>query len=118
MIRLLLTQAIVILIGVAGAVYLLGQDALLAAFYGGAVALGNSLMMVGRMKKVDEIAKTDPQRSVYSLYFGIIQRFVFVLAALGLGLGYMKLDPQAVLGVFIFAQLAHFLVNMQNAARG
>lgn len=117
MIRLLLTQAVVILIGVAAAVYWLGEDVLLAAFYGGAVALGNTLMMVGRMRKVDEIAKTDPQRSVYSLYFGIIQRFVFVLVALGLGLGYLKFEPPAVLGVFIFAQLSHFLANMQNASR-
>lgn len=113
--NLLITQFVVILIGIVIAFLLKGESVLLAALYGGAVALGNTLMLSGRMQKVDEIAKTDPQRSVYSLYFGVIQRFVFVLVALGLGLGYLQLDPQALLGVFIVAQLAHILANMRNA---
>lgn len=112
---LLVIQALVILVAIVGAYILLGEAALLPAAYGGAIALANTLMLSGRMVKVDEISKTDPQRGVYSLYFGVVQRFIFVLVALGFGLGYLKLDPPAVLGVFMFSQLAHFLANMHNA---
>ncbi|MGV6809374.1 MAG: hypothetical protein ACWA5U_05815, partial [bacterium] len=52
---LLIIQFVVILIGVVVATVLKGETVIWAALYGGAVALGNTLMLSGRMQKVDEI---------------------------------------------------------------
>lgn len=108
--NVLIIQAILILAGVAVSRFYWGDAALLPAFYGGAVALANTLLLSRRVARAGEIAKTDPQRSVYALYFGVVQRFVFVLVALGFGLGYLKLLPVPLLGTFMIAQLAYMLM--------
>jgi ATP synthase protein I len=49
------------------------------------------------------------------IYVGVIQRFVFVLVALGFGLGFLKLTPvPALLGTFIVAQLAYMLMGSRE----
>jgi ATP synthase protein I len=73
------------------------QHAALSALYGGVVA-----------------AKRNIRYSIYSLYFGALQRFIFVLVCLGIGLGGIKLDPVPLLLTFGIAQLA-FLVAGKDA---
>ena len=113
--NVLIIQAILILAGVAVSRFYQGDAALLPAFYGGAIALANTLLLSRRITIAGEIAKTNPQHSVNTLYFGVVQRFVFVLVALGLGLGYLKLAPVPVLGTFMVAQLAYMLMGARQA---
>lgn len=108
---ILIIQFILVLAGVAVSKFYQGDAALLPAFYGGSIALANTLLLSKRVQQAGEIAKTSPQQSVYALYFGVIQRFVFVLVALGFGLGYLKLAPVPVLGTFMVAQLAYMLMG-------
>lgn len=82
------------------------QDAALAALYGGAVATANTWLLTQRIARVSDLAKRSVKYSVYSLYFGAIQRFVFVLVCLGVGLGSIRLDPIPLLLTFGIAQLA------------
>lgn len=112
--NILIIQFILILAGVAVAYALKGELAVLPAFYGGSIALANTLLLSRRVQQAGNVAETSPQHTVYTLYFGVIQRFVFVLVALGFGLGYLKLDPTPVLGVFMAAQLAYFLMGARQ----
>ncbi|QTR51454.1 ATP synthase subunit I [Candidatus Thiothrix anitrata] len=112
--NVLIIQAILILAGVAVSRYYQGDAALLPAFYGGAIALANTLLLSRRVAQAGEIAKTNPERSVYALYFGVVQRFVFVLVALGFGLGYLQLTPVPLLGTFMVAQLAYMLMGTRH----
>ena len=112
---ILITQFVLMLAGAAVSYLYQGEAAMLPAFYGGAIALANTMLLSRRIAQAGEIAKTNPQQSVYALYFGVVQRFVFVLVALGFGLGYLKLAPVPVLGTFMVAQLAYMLMGTRQA---
>lgn len=113
---ILLIQGALVLVGVAVALYYQGQAGALAALFGGAVAIGNTLLLTRRVRRAGELAADDPKRSMYSLYFGVIQRFVFVVAMLGIGLGGLRLEPVALLATFGAAQLAYLMAAGQQAS--
>ena len=92
-----------------------GQDSALAAVYGGGVAIGSTWLLVKRVARAGELAKTNLKWSAYSLYFGAIQRFVFVLAMLGVGLGVIRLDPVPLLATFGIAQLGYIIAAGKQA---
>lgn len=108
--HLFVVQAILVVLCMAGAWWSAGStDALIAAGYGGALAMANTAMLARRVIRAGEIAKTDPRHSAYSLYFGAVQRFAFVLVGLALGLGWLGLEPLSVLASFAVAQLAYMI---------
>lgn len=112
--RLLYIQATVVLAGVVIAFTQMGSASALAAAFGGGVALLNSELLVWRVKRADDAAKTDPKRSVYILFFGAVERFVFALAGLAIGLGVLKLDPIPLLAMFGIAQVAYFFYGQSK----
>lgn len=93
------------------------QQAALAALYGGALAAANSWLLVRRIATAGELAKRNIKYSVYSLYFGAVQRFVFVLVCLGLGLGGLELNPVPLLLTFGVAQVAFMITAGREAVR-
>jgi ATP synthase protein I len=84
-------------------------QAALAALYGGSIALANSWLLTRRIASAGALAKVNVKYSVYSLYFGALQRFIFVLVCLGFGLGGIKLDPAPLLLSFGIGQLAFMI---------
>ncbi len=115
---ILITQFVLMLAGAAVSYTYQGEAALLPAFYGGAIALANTMLLSSRIAKAGEVAETNPQQSAYTLYFGVVQRFVFVLVALGFGLGFLKLTPVPLLGTFMIAQLAYMLMGTRQSRMG
>jgi ATP synthase protein I len=113
--NVLIIQAILILAGVAVSRFYQGDAALLPAFYGGAIALANTLLLSRSVAQAGELAEMSPQQSVNALYFGVVQRFVFALVALGVGLSYLSLMPIPLLGTFGVAQLAYILMGTRQA---
>ncbi|MGV6858364.1 MAG: ATP synthase subunit I [bacterium] len=107
--RLLIVQVTLVVVGALIALYYKGQPGAVGALYGGGIALINSFLLVRRVGRAGEMAKTDPKQSVYVLYFGAIERFVFALVGLGVGLALFKLDAVSVLAMFGLAQLAYML---------
>lgn len=112
--NVLIIQAILILAGVAVSRFYWGDGALLSAFYGGAVAMSNTMMLSKRMAHAGGVAKESPQQSLYLIAFGAVQRFVFVLFALGFGLGYLGLQPLPLLVTFALAQLAYLMAAQKK----
>ena len=92
------------------------HGAALGALYGGAVALVNAWLLVRRVERVGELVKTDPNRGMYSLYMGAVQRFVLVIATLALGLGLLHLDPVPMVLTFGIAQLAYAIAAGRQAS--
>jgi len=86
-----------------------------SALYGGFASLAVSWMLRRGVLKANEIARDDPQRGMTALYIGAVQRFVLVLALLGLGLGLLKLTPLATVVGFAGAQLAYAVVMRRTA---
>ena len=97
------------MVGVAIGLYLYGSAAIIPALYGGAVALANTIWLNRGVVQAGEAARDDPKQGVYTLYFGAVQRFVFVLVALAIGLAAFKLMPEPLLLTFGVAQLAFFI---------
>ena len=76
-----------------------------AAFFGAAIALLNSLLMLWRMRRAERQAQLDAHRQLRWLYVSAMERFVAVVAALAIGLKALQLDPLALLAGFIAGQL-------------
>ncbi|OBS09564.1 ATP synthase protein I2 [Acidihalobacter prosperus] len=110
-------QAGLVLIGVGLAAYAKGQHGIEAALYGGAVALANTLMLVRRIERVEAAVSVSAQRGMAQLYLSAVLRFVFVLAALAIGLGWFKLAPLPLIGTFVGAQAAYILISMRANGR-
>jgi|GEM_PF-459367 len=100
-------QALLVSLCMLGFGLRMGEMALWSAAYGGAVAMVTSWLLGRGVNTASELAKTDPTRGVYTLYFGAVQRFVFVLVALGVGLGFLRLQPIPLLVSFGVAQLGY-----------
>jgi ATP synthase protein I len=93
------------------------QHAAIAALYGGAIATANTWLLTQRIARAGELAKRNVKYSIYSLYFGAVQRFIFVLVCLGVGLGGIGLDPVPLLLTFGIAQLAFMIAAAKEAMR-
>lgn len=106
--RLLVIQAVLVLIALAISGYWYGNDAVIASLYGGGVAIINTLWLGKKVEAAGELAEDDLDRGIYAIYFNAVQRFVFVLVALGVGLQALKLVPQPLLLTFAVAQIAYF----------
>jgi len=113
----LVVQAALIAICVGVAWLHRDQQAALAALYGGAVAAATTVLLLRRVASAGELARRSVKYSVYSLYFGAVQRFVFVLICLGVGLGGIKLDPAPLLLTFGIAQLAFMIAAGREAMK-
>ena len=109
--RLIIAQTLFILGGIGFSFYTSGADSFIPALYGGGVALLNTLWLNRGVIQAGETAKESPKLSVYILYFGAVQRFVFVLVALAIGLAALELMAEPLLLTFGVAQLALFFAG-------
>lgn len=107
--RLIIMQVILALAALAFSLYKFGIETWPAALYGGGVAVLNTWWLTRGVSSAGVLAENDPKQGVYMLYFGAVQRFVFVLVALGVGLAALKLRPEPLLITFGVAQLVYFM---------
>jgi len=103
------TQTLLILAGTGFSYYYMGVFGAQSAAYGGGIALFSSLILMRRTKRAIKSAENGSQQIMGLLYIGVIQRYVFVLLGLGVGLGLLKLNAKPLLIVFGIAQLAYFM---------
>ncbi len=111
--RLFGIQVALVLLAATLAWYWYGNDAVVAALYGGGIALVNTIWLGRKVELAGEMAEEDVTRGIYAIYFNAVQRFVFVLVALGVGLQALQLTPQPLLLTFGLAQIAYFFGRRQ-----
>ncbi len=105
--KILIIQFVLMAVSVAVSYYFQGEKAVLPALYGSAIALANTVILSRRMGKMGNDANFDPRHSMMMLYLSAVGRFVFVLVALIVGLGVMKLSPLPLMGAFVATQLGY-----------
>ncbi|MCG6970641.1 MAG: ATP synthase subunit I [Gammaproteobacteria bacterium] len=91
---------------VAGLFLLLSPWDAVSAFYGGFASVLTALWLGRGVKRAEEAVLRDPKRSLQILYFGAVQRFLFVAGLLALGLAVLKLAPVALCVGFAVAQVS------------
>jgi ATP synthase I chain. len=79
----------------------------LTALYGGGVASLNSLLLARSVHNASIAASATQKSGQLTLYAGAVQRFVFVLAALIVGMGLLRLPPLPLITGFAGAQLGY-----------
>ena len=112
---LIIIQVILILASTVGFYHYMGEVTLMASFFGGTVAIVNTLLLSHRLDSAAGMADDNPDGGVLTLYLGVIQRFIFVLVMFGIGMGVLKLTPPAMLGTFALAQLAYMIYGSKKA---
>jgi len=115
--RLLTIQAGLVLVAIIATLYFLGEVAISASLFGGAVAIANTILLSRRLESASSMAKDNPDGGVMTLYAGVVQRFIFVLAMFAIGMGLLKLAPLPLIGTFALAQLAYMICGTQQQTR-
>ena len=86
-----------------------------AALYGGGITLSGTLIMAWRISRAGEAALPGKQtggkqQGYIEIYIGALQKFILTLVLMAFGMGYLKLDPLAILIGFAVTQLS-FIAN-------
>ena len=115
--KLLITQGI--LVAVVAALFLVqSPQALVSALYGGSIALLNSILLGKRVARDRAAVAQSANMDLLSLYFGALQRFALTIVAMAVGMGWLKLDPIALLVAFGVAQLGYVIAAGSSAGAG
>lgn len=105
-----------IVVGVSGYV-LQGEEAAIAALYGGAVALIATLLLLWRMQRSERKMLLEAHQHLWLFYRSGLERFLVVCALLALGMGPFNLVPLVVLIGFVAGQVAWVFVPLQHEKR-
>lgn len=102
----MMNQAVVAALG-AGVAYLLmgGVTVAAAAWYGGTVALLNTMLLAWRMRISGRGVAQEPDRKLIKLIRSSMERFFMVALLLAVGLVWLKLMPLPLLAGFALGQL-------------
>ncbi len=103
--RMMMAQAIIILVVAAGFYGYQGSLAAQSALFGGSIALLNLWSNYLLLRKAAEVSKTAPGSEISFFYIGAVQRFVTTLGLFALGMWWLKLIPLVLLAAFAIAQL-------------
>ena len=82
-----------------------GEAAAMAAWFGGAVALANTMLLAWRMRNSCREPGQEPRRELSRLVRSSMERFLMVSLLIAAGLGWMKLMPLPLLAGFALGQL-------------
>ena len=107
--RLLIVQLILTFI-VALAYLIFNTNSMFSALYGGFITLAATMLMALRIVRAGEVAAADKQQGYIEIYIGAFQKFILTLVLMAVGMGYLKLDPLAILISFAITQLS-FIAN-------
>ncbi len=84
----------------------MGEPAAGAAWFGGMVALSNTVLLAWRMRAGARKSSQDPRLELAKLVRSSMERFFVVALLMAAGLGWMKLMPLPLLAGFALGQLA------------
>jgi ATP synthase protein I len=107
--RLLIVQAVLVLLGAAGACLLAGDAAAIGVSFGGSIVMVNTLLLHWHHRRAVRTAGIDAGKNMRILYRAAAERFFTTLALFATGLGILGLEPLPLLLGFIGIQLAQVL---------
>jgi len=108
--RLLIIQIIIIMAVALAYLVVQNNNDFLAAVYGGSITLSGTLLMAWRIHRAGEVASDEQQQGFIEIYLGAIQKFILTMVMMAFGMGYLGLEPLAILICFAATQLS-FVFN-------
>lgn len=103
--RLLIVQMVITLIVALGYIAFQNLNGFFAALYGGSITLSGTLLMAWRISRAG--ASDEKQQGYVEIYTGAVQKFILTLVLLAIGMGYLKLDPLAMMLSFALTQFSY-----------
>jgi len=113
--NLFVIQVALVMLGVALFYFYMGNETIIASFYGGGVAVTHTILLSRRLISAGSMANDNPEAGILNLYLGVIQRFIFMLVMFGVGIGILKLNPPAMVGTFALAQVAYMIYGTKRS---
>ena len=107
-------QLLVTLVCAAGFFLLVNPLSAIAALYGGLIALVNAGLVVWYQHRAEKVAGNDAGRSIRILASCATQRLVYTLLFFAAGMGPLKLEPLAMLSVFVLCQILVFIDSLRK----
>ena len=95
--RVLLSQAIILVLIAGVWLSLQGYFAAFSAAYGGVIALLSTWWLARTIRSATTLVSANPPGGMLTLYSGVAQRLIFSVTALAIGMGLLKLLPLPVL---------------------
>lgn len=92
--------------------FCIGNTAAGAAWFGGTIALANTMMLAWRMRSVVRRDVQDARRELAGLVRSSVERFFLVSLLFAVGLGWMNLMPLPLLAGFALGQLTLVVSTM------
>ncbi len=108
--RLFIVQFIITLVVALGYFALQNINGFFAALYGGSITLSGTLLMAWRISRAGEAGSKEQLQGYIEIYAGVIQKFILTLVLMAVGMGYLNLNPLAILVSFALTQLS-FIAN-------
>ena len=105
--RILRVQLIILVLAAIVSSLVWGMNFVMALLYGGAVTIATTLYSGWRLKVATAGDEQGPALNMAEFYKGTLLRFILVIALLALGLGYLKLEPLAVIIGFAITQTGY-----------
>jgi len=105
--RIIVWQALIMLLtaGIIGLIH--GYYSALSALYGTLVAIIITFLRGWRMQRFTIPSTMSPSWELAYIYFGALERFIGVVVGMGLGMGWLRLPPVPIIVGFSLAQLAY-----------
>lgn len=103
--RIMMYQAVAAATCASLAYVVFGETAAGAAWFGGMVALSNTMLLVWRMRTGARESSQNPRLELVKLVRSSMERFFVVVLLIAAGLGWMKLMPLPLLAGFALGQL-------------
>ena len=114
-VRLLLIQAVMVVLAAVMAFLMQGTEFSLALLYGGAASIAGTLIGAWRVWIATDEAVHSKALGMAEIYKGALMRMALVIALLALGMGVLKLPGLGVLIGFIVAQTGNFFARPLRA---
>lgn len=114
MLRVIIYQGFVI-VAVAISFIALGSAEAVSSFFGGIVAIINTLLLARSVDKAGLAAyEQQKAKGAFVLIKGVITRFALILLGFYLGIAYLELDALQMLVSFSFAQAGYAFYKTEN----
>lgn len=97
-----------------GFLLLVNSQSAIAALYGGLIALVNAGLVVWYRLRAEKVAGNDAGRSMRLLGSCATQRLVYTVLFFAAGMGPLKLEPLAMLSVFVLCQILVFIDSLRK----
>lgn len=89
-----------------------GNSAAISSFFGGFIAIANTLLQRWHLIKAATQAKSDAGKNLRKAYRCITERWILTIVMFAVGFGLLALLPLPLMAAFIVTQLALLFGNM------